>query len=375
MNRSFDLAFPRPGQAGVPAWDRPTPPRQPSVDPRPDLLVVGAGLAGLAVAVEARRRGIDRVLLVDREGIAPAASGRNAGALIPDVHALTMPAAFADLARRGLELHRELHDRLALPLRSIDWIVPLSSEGDDPLAERLAASDVAILDRSELEARIGTTTGIERGALVADQALTDPVVVSTALARLAGGVADVTATRLEVRGDRVLEVATTAGSIRPGAVVLATGWAPAEVVEGQRWVKGHLALTAPAPFGLTRTAIGGEIIAIPQRNGRLLVGASREDDVAGTVDWEVTNRIRSQLARILPAAAVLAFEQVWTGQRPASADGLPVIDRLPGTSSVYVIAGLYHSGLCTAPAIAEAVVQSLETGRLPDRLGAFAIDR
>lgn len=376
MTSVLDLTVPCAEQAGRAAWKRSAMRVRRDLDAEPDLLVVGAGVAGLAVAAEARRRGLDRVLVIDGRGVALRASGRNAGALIPDAHALTMPVAYARLARRGLELHRSFHERWAIPLRHVDWLVPIADSTEPPGPHALARSRATVLDGPQVEARLGPRVGITRAVRVPDQALTDPVAVTAELAVEAGGVAvGVEALAVGLGSGRVEQVTTTSGTIRPRTLVIATGRAPEWLVPGQTWVKGHLAVTEPAPLRLDGVAIGGPIVVMPLAGRRLLLGGTREHDHDGAVQPEVVSSLREELARLLPAAAGIALERVWTAQRPASQDGMPVIDRVPGVTNAYVIAGLHHSGLCTAPAIAEAILTAIERGDLPEEVRAFAVDR
>lgn len=374
MNVHLRLPAPIPGQVGDVTWGRAGPAETGELDPRPDLLVVGAGLAGLAVAAAARRRGLSRVLVIDALGVATRASGRNAGALIPGAHGLTHSAAFSRLARRGLELHEQLHSRWSLPLRRTDWLVPLRDGEEPPPADLLAEHGAELVDQADVAARLRTETAIVRGILVRNQALTDPVRVASALAVEAGGVAaGVEALDVMLQAERVTEVATTAGVVAPGAVVLATGLAPDELIPHQSWVKGHLAVTAPAPFDLGATSVGGATIAIQLTDGRLLVGGTREADERGELRSDVQAQIRSELSWLLPKASHLPFERVWTAQRPYTGDALPVVDRVPGTANGYLVAGLHHSGLCTAPAIGEAVADAVLDGELPELVRPFAI--
>jgi glycine/D-amino acid oxidase-like deaminating enzyme len=78
------------------------------LDRRPDVLVVGGGVMGLATAVLCRRAGIGRVLVIEAARLASAASGGAGGALAPALHQLSDPPAFVALAQASLALYRQL---------------------------------------------------------------------------------------------------------------------------------------------------------------------------------------------------------------------------------------------------------------------------
>ncbi len=72
---------------------------------RPDVLVVGGGVIGLATAVACRLAGLGSVVVVERaERLASAASGGNGGAIAPDMHALTDSAEFVTFGRASLAI-------------------------------------------------------------------------------------------------------------------------------------------------------------------------------------------------------------------------------------------------------------------------------
>ncbi len=61
----------------------------------------------------------------------------------------------------------------------------------------------------------------------------------------------------------------------------------------------------------------------------------------------------------------------WTGMRPLTPDGLPVIGLLPGFRNLAVASGHAMLGVTLAPATGEAVADLLVTGRTPDVLTPF----
>ena len=71
----------------------------------PDVVVVGGGIVGIAVAASCARRGL-RVTLCEAAGLAGAASGRNQGLVIGPHH-----PEMESIGRRTLELFLDLHER------------------------------------------------------------------------------------------------------------------------------------------------------------------------------------------------------------------------------------------------------------------------
>src|SRR4029453_19244767 len=78
------------------------------LDRRPDVLVVGGGVIGLATAVSCQRAGLGRVVVIEAARLAAGASGGAGGALVPELHRLSDPPAFVALARSSLGRYRQL---------------------------------------------------------------------------------------------------------------------------------------------------------------------------------------------------------------------------------------------------------------------------
>src|SRR5579864_536378 len=75
---------------------------------RPDVLVVGGGIAGVATAAACHEAGLGSVLLIEAGRLGSGAAGGAAGLLTPEIHEWSDPEPFVDLARRSLELWGEL---------------------------------------------------------------------------------------------------------------------------------------------------------------------------------------------------------------------------------------------------------------------------
>ena len=93
----------------------------------------------------------------------------------------------------------------------------------------------------------------------------------------------------------------------------------------------------------------------PRATGQQLIGSSRE-----LVGWDLSINRRLLAAMIrrafdfLPRLADLQVIRVWTGLRPATPDGLPLIGPWPRIDGLWIAAG--HEGL--------GITMALGTGRL-----------
>ncbi len=114
---------------------------------------------------------------------------------------------------------------------------------------------------------------------------------------------------------------------------------------------------------------------VPRRGGRLYVGATnRIGDTPGAggcaTAGELANLLYSLLHQLrvdLRNAPVLSYR---SGLRPASADGYPLIGptELPG---LHLATGTYRNGILMAPAVAHLTVAAL-TGSSPDMVNPFS---
>lgn len=183
-------------------------------------------------------------------------------------------------------------------------------------------------------------------------------------------------------GGRVTAVRTPSGTLAGSAVVITTGaWsdellAPLGFRPGIHPVRGQIAvLRGPAPV-LRQVLLQGKRYLVPRDDGLILVGATEES--AGfekrTTAAAVSGLI--EFARgLAPCLGDLALERSWAGLRPGTADGMPVIGRLPGFENVVVAAGHFRAGIQLSPATA-LVVSDLLARRPPIvPVEAFAVDR
>jgi glycine oxidase len=347
------------------------------LDRRPDVLVVGGGVIGLATAVFCQQAGLGRVVLIEAARLAAGASGGAGGALVPELHRLSDPPAFVALARASLDRYRQLDQEWdgALGLR---WRSSLLLLADGPPAGLAAWPGVELLGADRVAELAPDMAPVEGGLLAHDQAQVHPLRLAAALARRAGSVATQTAMLdTEVAGGRIVRVRTTAGDLWPGVVVFATGLAPQPWARlPQRLVKGHLVATEPGRFRLPCGVHAPGLGIGPTVDGGLLAGGTREEgDPSPEVRAEVVAFIRRRLGELLPAARGVRLRRRWCCFRPATGDGQPVIDQVPRIDNAWVSAGHDGTGLLLAPATGHAIATWIATGRRPEQVASFGLSR
>ncbi|MCC6175073.1 MAG: glycine oxidase ThiO [Chloroflexi bacterium] len=354
----------------------------------PDAVVIGGGVIGLLCARELRQRGLD-VALVERDRPGRQASWASAGILSsPHPHDHT-PAS--ELKRRSQELFPSLvtalHDESGIdPERTWDGhLVPaLTAEEAHELRVAAGTEDAAeyVEGASLREAEPAVGTGVV-GALLRPGGQIDNRRLCRALEvanRRAGVDMRYGAAVSEVirEGDRVVGVRTVEGDVMAPIVVNAAGsWsgrvegtAPTAPVAPQR---GEILALDQSAIGLRRviTKVNDPYL-VPRADGRLVIGATRRyvgydsTYTAGGVAW-----LLNEALALVPRLAEAPVVEIWTGFRPNSLDGLPIIGK-GEVEGLYFATGHGPSGIAPAPASAELLADVVE-GATP-KVPAAAFD-
>ena len=129
-----------------------------------------------------------------------------------------------------------------------------------------------------------------------------------------------------------------------------------------------LRVQIPAALELREVHRGSSIYVVPRtqgpQTGSALIGATEEDVGFDTHTSQADlDLLRQHAAALLPALgdpAAAPEVESWAGLRPASADRLPLIGRLPGTGHQWMTAGHFRNGILLAPASAVVLADLLE---------------
>jgi glycine oxidase len=108
----------------------------------------------------------------------------------------------------------------------------------------------------------------------------------------------------------------------------------------------------------------GHSYFVPRRDGELVVGATNED--AG-FDRSLTpagvGRLLMDAQHISSYVGSYPIKETWTGLRPATPDGLPVLGESAVEGLLYAT-GHYRNGILLAP-ITAAIISAIQRGNPP----------
>lgn len=143
--------------------------------------------------------------------------------------------------------------------------------------------------------------------------------------------------------------------------------------------KGQLAITQRQPqavrhqlveLGYLKNAHRTDVDTVsfnvqPRPGGQLLIGSSRQlnrEDAA--LDMGMLSRMLDHATRFIPPLKEMSLLRCWSGIRPASSDGQPLIGAHPLLPRVWTACGHEGLGITTSLASAELLVQ-LSLGQAP----------
>lgn len=352
-------------------------PRPPlSSDLTVDVAVIGAGIAGLATAYALAREGLG-VAVLERDRIAGAASGRNAGFVLAGVAENFVAACRRYGEERASRIWRTTTTNRVLLAAIVKrhriecdliWNGSVQRAGDPEeweevreSAERLSGRGVRVTLHPE-----------KQEACYEEDGEVDPVKL---VRGIAGGA--------EERGVRIFEgttvtrvrpdgVTTAAGSVRAASVVVCTNAYSDPLLPGVRIVptRGQVLATAPTPerhFQRPVYAHRGYRYWRQTAEGRVLVGGWRNTafDAERGTDARPTDTIQRHLDAFLAEHGITApVTHRWAGIMGFSHDSLPYIGRR--SDGIYMNAGFTGHGNAFAVAGGEIIASLINSGRHPD---------
>jgi glycine oxidase len=360
-----------------------------------EVVVVGAGIVGCAVAYELARRGAS-VQVVDDRPVGMGATQASAGILAPYIEA-GGNRAFLDLTVRSLELYEDLIARVAadgggaVPYqRSGTLEVATSDERMAALREAAARLEgrgvpMALLDASAAHAEEPGLGGDIAGGLLIPVhgfvAAADLARALIAAARRRGAqLVEGSRVRRITRRQKELLVETERGSLTGNAVVVAAGCWSGEIDLHNsparapvRPVRGQLLRLAWSGAPLRRVIWSERCYLVPWADGTLLVGATTEE--AGFDERATAAGVRDLLdaaCDLVPHVWTAGFLGARVGLRPATSDELPIIGFSHVMPNLMYATGHYRNGVLLAPITAQLVADAMLEDRVDPVLEAMS---
>jgi glycine/D-amino acid oxidase-like deaminating enzyme len=345
-----------------------------------DVLVVGAGIVGAACAEALQREGM-QVGLLEADVVGGGVSAAGMGHLV----ALDESEDELDLCMLSLRLWRrfaESHPGTGeMSWNGTLWVA--ESDAQFARAKRRAATlrargcdveEIAAADlrRVEPELREGLAGGV--------RVMSDGLVYAPTVARLIAD--ELVAKGGTLRKARVIAIGEHAvvlengTRLHAGHIVVATGpQAPQllpEVPVFNR--KGHLAITDRYPGRLTHQLVSmnygqsaagptGFVTASnvqPRPTGQWLIGSSRQEGLSDTgIDRPVLQAVLAGAIALVPRLADMHVIRCWSGMRPATPDGHPIIGPLRSRPGVWLALGHEGLGITTCFATAQLLADQM----------------
>ena len=364
-----------------------------------DIVIIGGGIIGCALAFELAKRGRKDILLIEKEYLTSGATGR-CGAGIRQQWGTVLNAT---LARDSTYIFEHLEEYTGYNgncgLNQGGYLIVACTEPEWTQFQKnlelqhslgIPSKKLTPQEAKEIVPHLNTE-GLYGATFCQTDGHADPFHCTFAYAKGAERMGVEIATYTEViglraAGGKIVGVETDKGYIEAGTVINATSYNASKITqmlgldvpvyperhqilitEPVNHIQGPMVISFYHHFYCQQTPHGSFIMGIgdPTEPVSYNINAS----------WKFIEDCATQVTGLLPILKNIRVVRQWGGLYDMSPDRNPVIDEMKGINGFYTVAGFSGHGFMVAPKIAIILAQKLTGEKMDIDLGLFSAER
>lgn len=362
-----------------------------------DIVIIGAGVTGAALAYTLAKRGIRDVLVLERRFPCAGATGRCGGGIRQQFTS----ESNIRLAMGSVRIYEGLSEELDYDIEYVQGGYLMLAETEQEL--ELQRKAVALQNELGLPSRalspeevleivpLFDTSTIAGATFCPTDGHANPFRVVEGYLRAAKRLGVklqkfTEVTDLTVRGGRVTEVVTSRGKVAAGVVVNAAGaWskriaAMAGVELPNQPVRHEILATEPVQpiTDVMVVSLHTGIYFSQTVQGQIVGGIGDPAERPGyniRSSFRFLRRFLSELVRHIPALGQLAVLRQWAGLYDVTPDAQPILGPTPGLENFIQANGYSGHGFMIAPKVAELLADYIERGEVSEDLRRLSLSR
>ena len=362
-----------------------------------DIVIIGAGVTGAALAYTLAKRGIRNVLVLERRFPCAGATGRCGGGIRQQFTS----ESNIRLAMGSVRIYEGLSEELDYDIEYVQGGYLMLAETEQEL--ELQRKAVALQNELGLPSRalspeevpeivpLFDTSTIAGATFCPTDGHANPFRVVEGYLRVAKRLGVklqkfTEVTDLTVRGGRVTEVVTSRGKVAAGVVVNAAGaWskriaAMAGVELPNQPVRHEILATEPVQpiTDVMVVSLHTGIYFSQTVQGQIVGGIGDPAERPGyniRSSFRFLRRFLSELVRHIPALGQLAVLRQWAGLYDVTPDAQPILGPTPGLENFIQANGYSGHGFMIAPKVAELLADYIERGEVSEDLRRLSLSR
>lgn len=361
-----------------------------------NVLIIGGGIIGLSIARALKKKGIDKITILERGAIGKEASYAAAGMLAPNAETEKTDDFFYFCTQSNQlypQFSTELLDETGVNIeleRGGTFYLALRDHDVNEIRRRFewqksAGLKVEHLSAEEIrKAEPFVSPDVREGLFFPNDWQVENRQLIAALKKYAE-LNDINIfTNTEVKSlitenGKIIGAETKEKTFFAEKVVLTTGaWTsfikiPDLALPLVKPIRGQILSFKTVKRLFFHVIYSPRGYIVPRLDGKILAGATVED--AGydkRITETGTNFILENSIEIAPNLANLEINDKWSGLRPFAADGLPILGSFPQVKDLFIATAHYRNGILLAPLTGEIMAEKIVNNSDSNYLNVFS---